>query len=287
MPKVFLNGSFVDPQQACVSVMDRGFLFGDGIYEVIPVYGGRLFRLRQHLKRLDYSLQGIRLENPYTEETWTGILNELVKRNPGQDQSVYLQLTRGVSPRRDHRFPAHTEPTVMAMSITADSATGEVPAAGVRAITLNDTRWQNCDIKAITLLPNILLRQRAEESGAAEAILLRDGWATEGAASNLFVVSNGLLKTPPKGPRLLPGITRDLILELAATNGVRFREADIPEPELRNAGEIWLTSSTREILPVTELDGAVVGDGSPGGLFHRMMTLFRDYKQALRDGSAV
>lgn len=286
MSKVFLNGAFVSREDACIPVMDRGFLFGDGVYEVIPVYGGRPFRLTQHLKRLSNSLQAIRIDNPLSDQDWTGILQQLVEQHPGSDQSLYLQVTRGVEPRRNHRFPPDVKPTVFAMSTLTDEAAVHNPETGVRAITLQDIRWQYCHIKAITLLPNVLLRQRALEADAVEAILLRDGWATEGAASNLFIVRNAMLITPPKGPRLLPGITRDLILELAAANAIPYREADISEKELRRAGEIWLTSSTQEILPVTDLDDTAVGKGVPGELYRRMSALYREYTEAVRNGTA-
>lgn len=286
MPTVFLNGEFLPPDQARVSVMDRGFLFGDGVYEVIPAYGGHLFRLRPHLQRLNNSLRAIRIPDPYTEAQWSGILEELIGENPGTDQSVYLQVTRGVMDRRDHAFPLGLEPTVFAMSNPIPEPDPALAERGIAAITLDDIRWQSCHIKAITLLPNVLLRQQAVEAGAAEAILIRNGHATEGAASNLFIVRDGMLITPPKGPLLLPGITRDLVIELAAGHGVPHRENTISEAELHNADEVWLTSSTKEIMPVTSLDGRPVGDGRPGPLYRRMHEVYREYKQAVREGRA-
>lgn len=286
MPTVFLNGEFLPPDQARVSVMDRGFLFGDGVYEVIPAYGGQLFRLQHHLQRLDNSLQAVRIPNPYSEAQWQGILEELLGENPGGDQSVYLQVTRGVMEKRDHAFPADLTPTVFAMSNPTPAPDPALADAGITAITLDDIRWQSCHIKAITLLPNVLLRQQAVDAGAAEAILIRDGEATEGAASNLFIVRDGLLITPPKGPLLLPGITRDLIIELAARHDIGYREAVIPEIELRSADEIWLSSSTKEIVPVTTLDGEPVGAGRPGPLYRRLHEIYREYKQAVREGRA-
>lgn len=286
MPTVFLNGEFLPSDQARVSVMDRGFLFGDGVYEVIPAYGGHLFRLQPHLQRLDNSLQAVRIPNPYTEPQWQAILEELLGENAGTDQSVYLQVTRGVMERRDHAFPVDLKPTVFAMSNPIPEPDPALAERGITAISLDDIRWQSCHIKAITLLPNVLLRQQAVEAGAAEAILLRDGEATEGAASNLFIVRDGLLITPPKGPLLLPGITRDLVIELAARHDVPYRESAISEAELRTADEIWLTSSTKEIMPVTTLDGEPVGDGRPGPLYRQMHAIYRDYKQAVREGRA-
>jgi D-alanine transaminase len=279
---VYLNGAFLPVEQATVSVQDRGFIFGDGVYEVIPVYGGRLFRLGPHLERLARSLREIRLDDPLSDAEWRRSLEELVARNGGGDQSVYVQVTRGAAPR-DHAFPKDVRPTVYAISSPLKPLPADLAANGVAAVVLPDNRWQRCDIKAITLLANILLRQQAIDQGAAEAILVRDGLVNEGAASNLFIVRDGVAVTPPKGPYLLPGITRDLILELAAAHGVPHREALIREAELRGADEVWLTSSTREILPVTRLDQRPVGGGKPGPVWRRMMDLYQDYKQRVRE----
>jgi D-alanine transaminase len=218
MSTAYLNGAFLPLDQAHVSVMDRGFLFGDGVYEVIPVYGGKLFRLAAHLKRLQNSLDAIRLGNPLSNAAWTSMLERLVTLNEGGDQSVYLQVTRGVAPRRDHAFPEDSRPTVFAMCSACLVSRDIDSEPGVSAITLPDIRWQHCNVKAITLLPNILLRQQAVDADTAEAILLKDGYVIEGAASNIFIVTDGVLKTPPNSAALLPGVTRDLVLELA-----RFR----------------------------------------------------------------
>jgi len=287
MTTAYLNGSYLPLEDACVPVMDRGFLFGDGVYEVIPVYRGRLFRLAQHLQRLQNSLDGVRIGNPLTVDAWRALLEELVNRNSGSNQAVYLQVTRGVAPKRDHAFPVGVRPTIFAMSNPLPEARDISGEQGIHAITLPDIRWQHCNIKAITLLPNIMLRQQAVEADTAEAILIKDGYATEGAASNIFIVRNGVLITPPKGPTLLPGITRDLIIELAADNAVPYREAGISEAELHSAGEIWLTSSTREISPVVRLDDTVVGDGRPGPVWKHMIALFQAYKDAIHRGEAA
>jgi D-alanine transaminase len=280
---VFLNGRFLPQDQAFVPVMDRGFIFGDGVYEVIPVYGGRLFRLGEHLQRLQNSLDGIRLANPMGNAEWTEILQRLVRENGAGEQSVYLQVTRGHAPR-DHAFPQAAEPTVFLSSSPLKPVADELLQNGVAAITLEDIRWKYCHIKAIALLPNILLRQQAIDAGAQEAILVRDGIVTEGAASNVFMISDGVITTPPKGPFLLPGITRDLILELAAANGLAQRESEFGPEALAGADEIWLSSSTKELLPVTRLDGNKVGDGRPGPLWQQMQGLYQDYKQALIAG---
>jgi D-alanine transaminase len=286
MSIAYLNGTFLPLEDAQVPVMDRGFLFGDGVYEVIPVYAGKLFRLAHHLKRLKNSLDAVRINNPLTEDEWDAMLGELVARNEGSDQAVYLQVTRGVAPKRDHAFPVHTRPTLFAMSTPSAAAVDINSETGLTAITLPDIRWKLCNIKAITLLPNVLLRQQAIDTGTAEAILIKDGYAIEGAASNLFIVKDGLIITPPNGPDLLPGITRDLIIELAANHAIPFRETGITEAELFSADEIWLTSSTREISPVTRLDDTVISAGTPGPVWRQIITLYQEYKTAIRKGEA-
>jgi D-alanine transaminase len=286
MPVVYLNGAFLPLEEARISVLDRGFLFGDGIYEVIPVYGGRLFRLPHHLKRLHNSLAGVRITNPLSDAQWAAMLTELVQMNEGSDQAIYMMVTRGADRKRDHAFPTGVAPTVFAMSSPLPGARDPGKEPGISAITLADIRWQLCNIKAITLLPNVLLRQQAIDAGSVEAILINNGHAVEGAASNLFIVKNAIVITPPLSNALLPGITRDLILELAANNAIPFREADITEAELHNADEVWLTSSMREISPVVTLDEHPVGNGKPGLLWKKMIVLYQDYASAVRRGEA-
>ncbi len=280
-PIAYLDGRFLPLDEARVSVLDRGFLLGDGVYEVIPVYGGRLFRLDDHLARLERSLAETRIPNPHDRPGWRRLLETLVTENGGGDRAVYLQVTRGVA-ARDHAFPAHVTPTVFAMSHPLPAPDPALAERGVAAVTLEDIRWLRCDIKTISLLGNVLLRQAAIDRGAQEAILVRDGEVTEGAASNVFVVHDGTLSTPPKGERLLPGITRDLVLELAAAEGLPCHQRPISEASLRQADEIWLTSSTKEILPVTRLDDAPVGDGRPGPLWRRLHARYQAFKAAQR-----
>ena len=281
---VYLNGEFLPLDKACVPVLDRGFIFGDGVYEVIPVYAGKAFRLQHHLQRLKNSMQAVRITNPHTDEEWNTIINEVVTRNNDGDQSIYLQITRGVA-RRDHRFPGDATPTVFVMSNLFDPVPKQQLENGVNAITLDDIRWQYCSIKSIALLPNILLRQQAVEQGAAEAILLRNGEVTEGAASNVFIVKDGIIITPPKTDCLLPGITRDLVVEQAHEHGLVVKEANIKQTELETADEIWLTSSTKEILPVTKLNGQAVGSSKPGAVWQQMYALYQAYKQTLRQSA--
>lgn len=281
MAIVYLNGAYLPEAQAAVPVTDRGFMFGDGVYEVIPAYGGKLFRLPEHLERLQNSLDAIRIANPHTPAQWRRLLERLLEHNHAarSDWSVYLQVTRGVAPR-DHAFPVGVVPTVFASTNPIKPPPREVLAAGVGAITVPDLRWAHCNIKAITLLPNILVRQQALDAGAAEAIMLRAGYLTEGAASNVFIVEHGRLLTPPKGAQLLPGITRDVVLELARSHGIDCAEESISEPQLRQAEEIWLTNSTREVVPVTHLDGHPVGAGAPGPLWAAMYEHFQAFKRS-------
>ncbi len=284
-PTVYLNGEWLPLEAAKVSVLDRGFIFGDGVYEVVPVYGGHPFRLDGHLDRLDRSLAAIRLANPLPRATWQDVLQRLVQENGGGDQSLYVHVTRGVA-RRDHGFPpADTPPTLFAMSSPLTPPPAELLARGIAAITVEDIRWKYCHIKAIALLPNILLRQQALDVGAHEAILVRDGQVTEGAASNVFVVERGVITTPPKGELLLPGITRDLVVELAREHGLALEEAPIEAARLRQVDELWVTSSTKEVLPVTQLDDQPIGDGRPGPVWQNMIALYQACKARLRSGA--
>jgi len=278
---VYLNGEFMPIDEAKVSVLDRGFIFGDGVYEVIPVYGKRLFRLDEHLKRLTNNLQATRISNPCTLDEWKDNLRQIVLKHSDEDQSIYIQVTRGVA-KRDHAFPDAATPTVFIMSNPLQVTDEDTFGKGVNAITLDDIRWQYCNIKAITLLPNILLKQTAKDQDALEAILVRDGEVTEGTASNIFIVVEGVIKTPPKSSRLLPGITRDLIVELAAKNNIRCLESNFSRNELFVADEIWLTSSTKEVLPIVKLDKEIVGNGKPGPISQKMYKIFQQYKTQLK-----
>ncbi|MDD5409856.1 MAG: D-amino acid aminotransferase [Methylobacter sp.] len=274
---VYLNGDYLPLNEAKISVMDRGFLFGDGIYEVIPSYSGHLFRFQEHMERLENSLTIIRLTNPHTREQWLKILTPLL--DSSLDQYIYLQITRGVAPKRDHAFPENIPPTVFAMC--SNIAPLDNRDSGVKAISVDDSRWELCNVKATTLLANILLRQQAVEQGCAEAILVKDGYVTEGAASNVFAVIDGILMTPPQSHEILPGITRDVILEIAQQNNILCREEIISLDALKTASEIWIASSTREIVPVVELDSEKVSDGKPGPVWQTMNRLFQAYKKSL------
>ncbi|MBY0484274.1 D-amino acid aminotransferase [Nitrosomonas sp.] len=274
---IYLNGKFMPIEEACVPVLDRGFIFGDGIYEVIPVYSRNPFRLAEHLNRLQHSLDGIRLKNPFSDTDWKNLLEQVIAKNEGEDQYLYLHITRGVA-KRDHAFPANVPPTVFIMSNPLLPPPAELLVSGASAITATDNRWIRCDVKAISLLPNVLLRQLAVDVHAIETILIRDGFLTEGAASNIFVVKDKMLLAPPKSHLMLPGITYDVVLELAATNRIAHEVREISETEIRTADEILLTSSTKEIMPITFLDNNSVGSGKPGAMFTQLHTLYQQYK---------
>jgi D-alanine transaminase len=274
----YLNGEFLPPDQARVSVLDRGFIFGDGVYEVIPVYSRHAFRLPEHLKRLQRSLDAIRLANPMGDADWARLIADIISRNPGEDQSIYLQVTRGVS-KRDHAFPGDAKPTVFVMSGPLVTPSRETVENGVAAVSAVDYRWLRCDVKSVSLLANCLLRQHAIDAGADEAVLFRDGYLTEGAACNIFAVKDGVLLAPPKNHLVLAGITYDVVLELAAAKNVPVEVREIPEGEVRGADELWLTSSTREVLAITRLDGRPVGNGKPGPVFRVVHQAFQDFKR--------
>jgi D-alanine transaminase len=280
----YVNGRYLPRGEATLPIMDRGLLFGDSVYEVIPVYGGYPFRVEHHLRRLDRSLASIRMENPLDHAAWQAVFRELTRQLPGQDQSIYLQVTRGHYPVRKHPIPAEVRPNVFAYTAPLPGHSPEALARGMTVITLDDIRWHKCDIKATTLLANVLARAQAEQEGADEAILVRDGAAMEGTASNLFIVSNGLLITPPDSPELLPGVTRDLVLELASEDGIPYAQASIGLPELERADEVWMTSSTREVGSVVRLNGRPVGEGTPGPMWNRMHHLYQACKERLRLG---
>ena len=277
----YLNGEFLPLAQVRISPLDRGFLFADGVYEMIPVYHGQPFRLAEHLRRLANSLAAIHLNSGLERIAWEDLLAELVVRNGGGQLAVYLQVTRGAPEIRDHNFPlTDTQPTVFAMATPLKAMPETVYRLGISAITCPDIRWGACHIKSIALLANVLARQQAVERGAVDAILVRDGYLTEGSASNVFLVCDGVLLTSLQDQRILPGITRELVLELAAAHAIPYEEKDLPVALLATASEVWLTSSTREIIPVTTVDGRPVGAGVPGPLWQRLMAIYQAYKHA-------
>ena len=283
---VFLNGKFLPIEQAMVPVLDRGFIFGDGVYELIPVYSRAPFRMDEHLARLERSLAAVRIRNPYPREQWREIILKLVAQQPWQDQAVYFQVTRGVA-KRDHAFPAGVEPTVFVMCNPLVNPPKELVDKGAAAVSAVDNRWLRCDIKSISLVGNCLLRQASADAGAAETILFREGKLTEASASNVFVAKNGLLLSPPKSNLILPGITYDVVVEIAQATKIPLEFRDVSEAEVRAADEIWLTSSSKEILAVATLDGKPVGDGKPGPLFRKAYAGYQEFKAKVMRKEAV
>jgi D-alanine transaminase len=286
LPQAHLDGRVLPIARARVPVLDRGFLFGDSAYEAIPVYGGRPFRLAEHLTRLARSLRELGIADPHDPPGWRALIEKLVAANGGGQMSVYVQVTRGAELARDHAFPRAAAPTVFACCFEWAGPAEALLRQGVTAVTVPDWRWGRCDIKSTNLLANVLARQAAIESGAGEAILVRDGLALEGASSSLLIVESDTVVTSPDGPLILPGTTRNLLRELAAEIGVPWRVAPIPLERLRSATEVWLASTTREVLAVTRLDGTPVGDGRPGPLWRRMHEALRAHVQRFVEGAA-
>jgi len=275
---VYLNGEFLPLEEARVPVLDRGFIYGDGVYELIPVYGRRPFRLPHHLARLQRSLDGIRLANPHTAAEWTELVDGLVAKQPFDDQGVYFQVTRGVA-KRDHAFPAGVAPTVFMMSNPLATPSAEQVERGVAVVTAEDNRWRRCDLKTISLVGNVLMRQLAADAGAIETVMFRDGWLTEASASNVLIVAGGVIVAPPKDNLILSGITYDAAEEFAREAGLPFEQRPVARAEALAADEMWLSSSTKEVLAVTTLDGAPFAGGRPGPVFRQVHAIFQRKKR--------
>ena len=274
MPDVaFVNGAFVSLADAKVSIDDRGFQFGDGIYEVIRTYGGRPFELEAHLARLDRSAAALDLTQPYSSAEWTNHILEGIRRAAYPEAKIYIQLTRGVAPR-DHAYEADLTPTVVLTVRELHSLSRSVQAAGVEAMTIEDIRWGRCDIKSLSLLGNVLARQQAKRAQVFEAILLKEGSITEGAVSNVMVVRGGTVMTAPEGPRILSGVTRAVVLGLARKEGLPVQERCIAQADLYGADEVFLTGTTVEVLAVVRVDGKVIKDGRPGPITQRLAAGF-------------
>lgn len=286
MTLCYLNGDYLPLDAARVSPMDRGFLFGDGVYEVIPVYSRKPFRRDEHLGRLQRSLDAIRLANPLAPDAWRALVDRLVAAAEWTDQSVYLQVTRGPMAVRNHAFPATVTPTVFGLVEALHTPPPAQVAQGVAAVSTADFRWLRCDIKSTSLLANCLIRQMAFDAGCAETLMFRDGILSEGAASNIFVVKNGTLLAPQKNHLMLTGITYDVVLELAAKHGLPTEVRDITDAEVRAADELWLTSSTKEVLPIVTLDDRPIGAGKPGPVFARMYGWYQEFKNTVMRGHA-
>jgi D-alanine transaminase len=281
LPLCYLNGERLPLEEARISPMDRGFLYADGAYEVMPVYDGRPFRFAAHRERFTRSLNEIRMRDPHTVEEWREILGGLVKANGGGDQYIYWQVTRGAERGRNHAPLPDIPRTVFAFCAPWPATSPGALEKGVACITAQDTRWSRCDIKSVSLLANVLLRQLAVDANAAETILLRDGDMMEASASAVHVVINGEIRTPPNSQKILPGTTRSVMEEMATRAGIPYRATRVSEVELRGAQEIWMSASTREMQSVTTLDGRPVGSGEPGPLWRRVYDELQRYKREL------
>ena len=279
---VYLNGQYYPIEEAKISPQDRGFLFGDGIYEVIPVFNKKLFEFDAHLTRLNNGLAAISIANPLSSKEWQDILNKLIQTHPWDNQFIYLQVTRGVQLERNHLPDDCLTPSVYAYTNPLLPVSDYIIKNGIKAITLEDIRWLRCDIKAITLLPNVMMKIAAKQQGADDAILInRDGLISEGTASNVFIVQNGKLLTPPTSNKILPGITRLVIENIARDHDITILEQELTLTDLEKADEIWLTSSTKDALPVCQLNGKAVGTGKPGAVWLKMNTFFAEAKERL------
>jgi D-alanine transaminase len=287
LPICSLNGDFLPLSEARVSPLDRAFLFGDAVYEVVPIYGSRLFRLREHLDRLNRSLAGIRMQPPLSHAEWARLGEDLIARNSAADAYLYLQVTRGAELGRNHAWPEGLKPTLFAYITALEPVPPSFLENGVSAVTAEDTRWARRDIKSTALLANILLKKLSADAGAFETIMLEDGELTEGSSTTVHVVKDGVVHTPPNGHHILPGTTRDVVTELAGRLGVRVQSVRVSEAKLRAADEIWLAFATRGVLPVTMLDGVAVGTGKPGPLFKRVSAAFADYARELAGSPAL
>ena len=287
---IYLNGEWMPIEQARVPVLDRGFIFGDGIYEFIPVYGRQPFRAAPHFARLQRSLEAIGIPNPHSDAHWNGLLRDIIAKQSFADQGVYFQVTRGVAPR-DHAFPRAPTPTVFMMSNPLVTPSPAQYANGVACVTAVDNRWHRCDIKSISLLGNVLMRQLAAEHDAVEAVMFRDGYLSEASASNVFVVKNGTVLAPLKDHLMLHGITLDAVIELARGAGLPLELRPITESEVWTADELWLSSSSKEVISITTLDGKPVGAlpqggapghaGQPGPVYAKLRAAFDAAKAAL------
>jgi len=280
MPTVFLNGQFLPVEEAKISPLDRGFIFGDGVYEVIPYYAGRGLRAVEHLQRLQRSLDELQIDNPYPIAQWETLLGTLIEKNGGGNVGVYIQVTRGVA-RRDFPPPRGLQQTVFMMVNPLATPKAEIYENGISCVSLDDNRWLRCNIKATALLGAVMLKHEGNQAGADEVVLFRDGYLTESSASNIAAVKNGVILCPPMDNLILPGITYELMIELARKHNMPLEIRRVHRREVKKADELWITSSTKEVVPIVRLDGLPVGDGKPGPMFRKMRQLFEEYKRSL------
>lgn len=274
-----LDGAFVPTDEARISPLDRGFLFGDGVYEVVPCYDGKPFRLDAHFDRLQTGMDALGIANPYPRARWVELAHELIAANGGGDMGMYLEITRGSGPGRDFLPQPGLKPTVFGFCWRLPQARHEQLERGIACATLEDIRWLRCDIKSVALLGSVLLRMEARRRGADEAILVRDGRLAEGSSSAVFTVKDGCIATPPASHERLPSITRLVVADVLAALNLPLDVREVRQDELHTADEIWIASSIREAVPVTVLDGRPVGTGRPGPAWRRVFEEFQAFKK--------
>lgn len=286
LPTVYLNGQYLPIEEAKISPLDRGFIFGDGVYEVIPYYSGRGLRAVEHLKRLQRSLDELDIANPYSIDQWQSILATLIEKNGGGNVGVYIQVTRGVA-KRDFPPPKGLTQTVFMMVNTLGTPKAEIYENGISGVSLDDSRWLRCHVKATALLGAVLLKHEGNQAGADEVVLFRDGYLTESSASNIAAVKNGVILCPPLDNLILGGITYELMIELARKNSMPLEMRRVHRREVKKADELWIMSSTKEVVPIVKLDDKPIGNGVPGPVFKQMKKLFDDYKRNLPAAPAL
>jgi len=278
----YLNGQFADSEACTISPLDRGFLFGDSVYEVLPVYQGAIFRSKGHLRRLSHSLNSVSIANPYSESQWRAIFAELIRRSGLSDLSIYLQVSRGAAHTREHLPAEQLTATVFAMAMPAREMPAEIFEKGVAITLVDDIRWARCDIKSTNLLASVLYALQLKERAFYEAVMVRDGFLSEATTSNVFIVRDGCLWTPPLSTTVLAGITREVVIEIAQQRAIPCHEVALKPQALRTADELWLSSSTRTIVPVTRIDEQPIGDGLPGKLWLSFSNTLRRWAAAER-----
>jgi len=286
LPTVYLNGDFLPIEEAKISPLDRGFIFGDGVYEVIPFYAGRGLRMREHLQRLQRSLDELEIDNPYMLEQWETLITSLIEKNGGGNVGVYIQVTRGVA-KRDFPPPKGLTQTVFMMVNPLATPKPEIYTRGISCVSLDDNRWLKCHIKSVALLGAVLLKHESNQGGYDDAVLFRDGYLTESSASNIAAVKNGVILCPPMDNLVLPGITYELMIELARKSNMPLEIRRVPRRQVKTADELWIMSSTKEVVPIVKLDDKPIGSGLPGPIFKQMHQLFQDYKRALAESAVT
>jgi D-alanine transaminase len=274
---VFLNGDYLPIEKAYISPLDRGFLYADSVFEVIFVFNNKIIELQAHLHRLQTSLATLNINNPYSDQEYEKMISNLINKNPSTNNSVYLQITRGVAKARTYAMPDNLQPTVFGMSTALEQVNKTTIQQGIKVVCIEDIRSKNCNIKTNARVDNILMHQGANKQKADEVIIIDNGYALESTKSNLFIVQNNTIISPPLDRHILPGLTRETIFKLAESNNILHKQVKISTENLKNADEIWLTSSTSGLIPVVQLDNKLINNGKPGPIWDKMFELYQEY----------